>query len=327
MVNRNCYKYGNMYVPVRRHGVVYLISFNIMREVKQVRRNEYNRLPEWFKVPMSGGPNFVELKNLLKSGGLNTVCIEAKCPNIGECWEDRSATFMILGEICTRACRYCAVSTGRPGIIDLDEPRRLAESVERLNLEYCVITSVDRDDLLDGGAGIFAESIKRIRSKLPFCGIEVLIPDFQGSETSLLTVLNAIPNVLNHNIETVERIFPMVRPRGNYSQSLSLLRKVKEQDPHIVTKSGMMVGLGEELDEILETIYNLRSVGCDLLTIGQYLQPSQKHFPVSRFYTPGEFDYIKVEAVKLGFTNVASGPLVRSSYRAGKQLHSVLSNG
>ena len=306
---------------------MYLISSNIMREVKQVIRNEYNRLPKWFKVPMSGGSNFVELKNLLKSGGLNTVCVEAKCPNIGECWEDRSATFMILGEICTRACRYCAVSTGRPGILDLDEPRRLAESVHRLNLEYCVITSVDRDDLLDGGASIFAESIKRIRSKLPLCEIEVLIPDFQGSEISLKTVLSAIPNVLNHNIETVERIFPMVRPRGNYSQSLLLLKKAKEKSSHIVTKSGMMVGLGEELDEILETIYSLRSVGCDLLTIGQYLQPSQKHFPVSRFYTPEEFDYIKVEAEKLGVTNVSSGPLVRSSYRAGKQLHALLSNG
>ena len=314
-------------MPVRRQEIVYLILSNIMREVKQVRRNEYNRLPKWFKVQMSGGSNFVELKNLLKSGGLNTVCVEAKCPNIGECWEDRSATFMILGEICTRACRYCAVSTGRPGILDLDEPRRLAESVHRLNLEYCVITSVDRDDLLDGGASIFAESIKRIRSKLPLCEIEVLIPDFQGSEISLKTVLSAIPNVLNHNIETVERIFPMVRPRGNYSQSLLLLKKVKEKSSHIVTKSGMMVGLGEELDEILETIYNLRSVGCDLLTIGQYLQPSQKHFPVSRFYTPEEFDYIKVEAEKLGFTNVASGPLVRSSYRAGKQLHALVSNG
>ena len=327
MVNRNCYKRGDIYVAVRRHRVVYLISFNIMREVKEVRRNTYNRLPEWFRVPMPGGSNFVALQKLLESGGLNTVCVEAKCPNIGECWEDRSATFMILGEICTRACRYCAVSTGRPGILDLDEPRRLAESVERLNLEYCVITSVDRDDLWDGGASVFAESIKRIRSKLPFCEIEVLIPDFQGSEVSLLTVLNAMPNVLNHNIETVERIFPIVRPKGNYFQSLSLLRKVKEQSPHIVTKSGVMVGLGEELDEILGTMYSLRSVGCDLLTIGQYLQPSSKHFPVSKFYTPGEFEYIRVEAEKLGFTGVASGPLVRSSYKASKQLHSVLSNG
>ena len=268
---------------------------------------------------MPGGADFIDVQNLLKQGELHTVCEEAHCPNIGECWGNRSATFMILGDICTRSCRYCAVTTGRPLTVDMEEPQRLARTVERLGLRYCVITSVDRDDLPDGGAFIFASCIRQIRRRLPECQVEVLIPDFQGFMPALNTVMRAAPDVLNHNIETVKRVFHSVRPRGNYWQSLELLARAKEIAPEAVTKSGMMVGLGEEWDEIIQTLKDLRSVDCDLLTIGQYLRPSAKHYPLAKFYTPNEFEELRSEGERLGFRHVASGPLVRSSYHAEEQ--------
>ena len=277
------------------------------------------RLPEWMKVRMPGGPNYVELRNLLRGSGLHTVCEEARCPNIGECWDRRSATFMILGDICTRRCHYCAVTTGRPTGLDITEPDRLAQTVKRLGLRYCVITSVNRDDLTDGGAFIFAMCIRKINHETPGCKVEVLIPDFDGSLPGLKTVVRARPDVLNHNIESSRRVFPRVRPRGDYQRSIELLATVKELDPTIPTKSSIIVGMGEERDEVVDTMRDLRGAGCDLLTIGQYLRPSDKHIPISRFYTPSEFDELRVIGMSLGFKHVASGPLVRSSYHADEQ--------
>ena len=277
------------------------------------------RLPPWLKVQMPGGPKYIELRELLKEEQLNTVCEEAHCPNIGECWERGTATFMILGDICTRACSYCAVTSGTPVGLDLQEPIRLAKTVERLNLSYAVITSVDRDDLPDGGAFIYAQCITQIRKRSPNSKIEVLIPDFQGDSTALATVMEAGPDTLNHNIETVRRVFRRVRHKGDYDLSLELLRQAKEMSRGAVTKSGMMGGLGETWDEILETMRDLRDVNCDLLTIGQYLRPTQKHTPLIKWYTPGEFDELRQEGESMGFSNVASGPLVRSSYHADEQ--------
>ena len=277
------------------------------------------RLPSWFKVPMPGGRNYRELKHLMRSSNLHTVCEEAHCPNIGDCWERRSATFMILGDICTRRCRYCAVTTGRPLGIDVKEPDRLAKTVNRMGLKYCVITSVNRDDLSDGGALIFAMCINRIRETTPGCRVEVLIPDFDGSEPALRKVLAAGPSVLNHNIETVKRVFPRVRPRGDYQRSLDLLYRSKEINSSIPTKSGIIVGMGEDVTEIVDTMKDLRSVECDLLTIGQYLRPSLDHIPIDRFYKPSEFEELRSMGESLGFKHVASGPLVRSSYHADEQ--------
>ena len=277
------------------------------------------RLPPWLKVRMPGGPNYLELRGLLRSSQLHTVCEEAHCPNIGECWERRTATFMILGDICTRACAYCAVTSGVPTGLDLQEPVRLADTVERMGLKYAVITSVNRDDLPDGGAFIFAQCIRQIRKRLPACKIEVLIPDFCGNWDALATVMAAEPETLNHNIETVRGVFHRVRPKGDYDQSLELLDRAKTQAPGRVTKSGMMVGLGESWSEIVETMKDLRAVDCDLLTIGQYLRPSQKHIPLAKWYTPEEFDELRLEGEALGFRHVASGPLVRSSYHADEQ--------
>jgi len=277
------------------------------------------RFPPWLKARMPGGPNYLHLKELLREGDLHTVCEEAHCPNIGECWERKTATFMILGDICTRACAYCAVTSGVPAGLDLGEPVRLAEAVERLGLSYAVITSVNRDDLPDGGAFIFAQCIQQIRRRLPECKVEVLIPDFCGDWDALGTVMAAAPDTLNHNIETVRRVFRRVRPKGDYDQSLELLSRARNLAPGGVTKSGMMVGLGETWDEIVETMRDLRSVDCDLLTIGQYLRPSQKHTPLARWYTPEEVDELRREADALGFRHVASGPLVRSSYHADEQ--------
>ena len=277
------------------------------------------RLPEWLKVKAPGSAGYLELRQLVRSEGLNTVCEEAHCPNIGECWDRGTATFMVLGDICTRACSYCAVNTGTPTTLDLQEPLRLAETVERLGLRYAVITSVDRDDLPDGGAFIFAQCIRQIRKRLPSCKVEVLIPDFQGDMDALAKVMDARPDTLNHNIETVRRVFGRVRPKGDYDMSLELLSNAKRLDDEAVTKSGMMVGLGETWDEIIETMRDLRSVDCDLLTIGQYLRPSSKHVPLARWYTPGEFDELRCEGEALGFRHVASGPLVRSSYHADEQ--------
>ena len=277
------------------------------------------RLPPWLKVKMPGGPNYLELRGLINGSGLHTVCEEAHCPNIGSCWERRTATFMILGDICTRACAYCAVTTGAPRPLDLAEPVRLAETVEKMGLKYAVITSVNRDDLQDGGAFVFSQCIQQIRKRVPDCKVEVLIPDFCGNWDALSTVIASSPDTLNHNIETVRRMFHRVRPKGDYDQSLELFSKVRDLSPKAVTKSGMMLGLGETRDEILTTMRDLRSVGCNLLTIGQYLQPSSKHIPLAKWYTPQEFNELACEAKALGFQHVASGPLVRSSYHADEQ--------
>ena len=250
---------------------------------------------------------------------LNTVCEDAHCPNIGECWHHGTATFMILGDICTRACSYCAVSHGRPTELDLAEPSRVAEAIARMRLQYAVITSVDRDDQKDGGASIFAETIRETRARVPGCRIEVLIPDFQGLESSLRTVLDAGPDVLNHNIETVPRLYRMARSGGRYQRSLELLDRSRRYRPHIATKTGIMVGLGETTDEIMTVFDDLRQVGVSILTIGQYLRPSPKHAPMERYYHPDEFKELKRSALAKGFVHVESGPLVRSSYHAHEQ--------
>ncbi len=277
------------------------------------------RLPEWLKVRAPGGANYLRLRTLLRAEALNTVCEEARCPNIGECWDAGTATFMILGDICTRACTYCAVTSGVPLPVDPAEPIRLASTVERMGLRYAVITSVDRDDLPDAGASIFAECIRQIRRRTPTCRIEVLIPDFGGMADSLRMVMDAGPDTLNHNIETVRRVFPRVRARGDYDLSLELIARAGALRPDVPTKSGMMVGLGETYGEVIETMRDLRSAGCDLLTIGQYLRPSQRHAPMTRWWTPEEFDDLRDEGRAMGFRHVASGPLVRSSYHAGEQ--------
>ena len=284
------------------------------------------RLPDWLKVRMPGGPRYIELKQLMRDSRLHTVCEEARCPNIGECWERSAATFMILGDICTRACAYCAVTTGRPGAVDWGEPLRLAQTVQRMELQYCVITAVNRDDLDDGGAGVFAACIRQVRAAVPSCRVEVLIPDFQGNWDALAVVIDAAPQVLNHNIESVERVFRRVRPKGDYRQSLELLRQVKRIDARMPTKSGIIVGMGETRDELLQTMQDLRAVDCDLLTVGQYLRPSIKHIAIDRFYTPAEFDEIRQAGEAMGFKHIAAGPLVRSSYHADEQ-HAAASDG
>ncbi|HCG90568.1 MAG TPA: lipoyl synthase [Dehalococcoidia bacterium] len=283
------------------------------------KRTPDNRLPPWIKAKMPGGPKYIELKNLMRDKNLHTVCEEAHCPNIGECWELGTATFMILGEICTRACRYCAVTTGKPNELDIFEPIRVAESVKTMGLKYCVITSVNRDDLSDGGASIFADCIKRIRETSPDCKVEVLIPDFQGKWDALKSVLDQTPDVLNHNIESTRPIFPIVRAKGDYDLSLELFLKSKEISPSVITKSGIIVGMGENIADLEQTMKDLRGVDCDLLTIGQYLRPSQKHLPTQKYYTPSEFEDLKQIGINLGFKHVASGPLVRSSYHADEQ--------
>ena len=277
------------------------------------------RLPHWLKVAMPGGPGYLELKRLMRGQQLHTVCEEAHCPNIGECWERGTATFMILGDICTRRCHYCAVTTGRPQGLDLQEPARLADTVRELGLRYCVITSVNRDDLPDGGAFIFAACINRIRAQSPDCKVEVLIPDFAGSKDALARVMAAGPEVLNHNIESVRRLFPRVRPKGDYQRSLDLLAQAKELSPNAVTKSGIIVGMGETQEELVATMADLRAVDCDLLTVGQYLRPSAKHIAIDRFYPPEEFAELGRIGREMGFKHVAAGPLVRSSYHADEQ--------
>ncbi|MQG52913.1 MAG: lipoyl synthase [SAR202 cluster bacterium] len=283
------------------------------------KRTPETRLPPWIKAKMPGGPKYMELKELMRKKNLHTVCEEAHCPNIGECWERGTATFMILGEICTRACRYCAVTTGKPNELDTFEPIRVAESVKSMNLSYCVITAVNRDDLSDGGAAIFADCIKRIRETSPHCKVEVLIPDLQGNWDALKLILDQKPDVLNHNIESTREIFPLVRAKGDYDLSLELLAKSKAIDPSIVTKSGIIVGMGENTKQLKSTMQDLREVDCDLLTIGQYLRPSQKHLKTVKYYKPDEFEALKQVGLNLGFKHVASGPLVRSSYHADEQ--------
>ncbi|MGE5242794.1 MAG: lipoyl synthase [Betaproteobacteria bacterium] len=272
--------------------------------------------PDWLRVRAPGSPRYLRLRGLMRGLGLHTVCEEAHCPNIGECWHHGTATFMILGDVCTRACAYCAVAHGRPGPIDAEEPARLAEAVEELALRYVVITSVDRDDLEDGGASVFAASIRETRARRPECRIEVLIPDFQGREDALRTVLDARPDILNHNTETVPRLYRMARSGGRYRRTLDLLDRSRRYAPGIPTKSGLMVGLGEEHDELVATLKDLRDVGCQILTIGQYLRPSPAHAPMIRYYHPDEFAALKTLALDMGFVHVESGPLVRSSYHA-----------
>lgn len=278
------------------------------------------RRPEWLKVPLPGSPNYMDVKRLLRTHGLHTVCEEAHCPNIGECFEHRTATFMILGDICTRACRYCAVTTGRPHAIDEDEPRRVAEAVRLLGLRHAVVTSVDRDDEADGGAHIFAETIREIRRQSPGTSVEVLIPDFQGVWWALEMVMEAGPDILNHNTETVPRLYRRVRPKAKYEQSLELLERAAILRPNCMVKSGVMVGLGEEWDELVETMADIRAVGTHILTVGQYLRPSLKHAPLTRYYTPAEFADLKRIGLDMGFRHVESGPLVRSSYHAHEQV-------
>ena len=275
--------------------------------------------PAWLKVRAPGSPNYLRLKSLMKEARLNTVCEEARCPNIGECWHHGTATFMILGDVCTRACGYCAVPHGMPSDVDAAEPERLADAVRTLGLRYVVITSVDRDDLADGGAWIFAETIRRVRVAAPDCRVEVLIPDFQGIESSLRSVLDAGPDVLNHNTETVPRLYRLARPGGRYPRTLELLDRARTIAPGIPTKTGLILGLGEEWDEIVETLGDLRKVGVEILTIGQYLRPTESHLKMVRYYHPDEFAELKRIALDLGFGHVESGPLVRSSYHAHEQ--------
>jgi lipoyl synthase len=277
------------------------------------------RKPEWLKVRFPAGGRYARIKGLMRQEQLHTVCEEAHCPNMGECWNAGAATFMILGDVCTRSCGFCAVTSGRPNGLDLLEPLRLARTVETLALDYAVITSVNRDDLPDGGAGVFAACIRAIRHRTPGCQVEVLIPDFEGNWQALETVIEARPVVLNHNIETVPRLYARVRPKARYERSLELIRQVKGIDADMTTKSGMMVGLGETLAELAETMRDLREHGCDLLTVGQYLRPDEKHLPVERYYHPDEFAEIRAIGARLGFRHVEAGPLVRSSYHAGEQ--------
>jgi lipoyl synthase len=275
--------------------------------------------PAWLKARAPVGENFHNLKKLARGLGLHTVCESAQCPNIGECWDHHTATFMLLGDICTRRCGFCAVPKGRPQAIDWDEPRRVAEAVATLGLKHAVVTSVNRDDDNVGGAKIFAETIREIRELVPDCRVEVLIPDFQGLEEPLRIVLEAKPNVLNHNTETVSRLYRAVRSGARYKRTLDLLSNSKKWDPDTVTKSGVMVGIGEETVELIEVFRDLGERGVDILTIGQYLRPSKDHLPMTRYYTPAEFVSLKEEALKFGFKHVESGPLVRSSYHAHEQ--------
>jgi lipoyl synthase len=275
--------------------------------------------PDWLKVRAPGSENYLRLKGLMRGLKLNTVCEEAHCPNIGECWHHGTATFMILGDVCTRACGYCAIAHGKPPVYDLHEPERVANAVATLDLKYVVITSVDRDDLADGGAFIFAESIRKIRERASGVRIEVLIPDFQGKVEPLQAVLDAGPDVLNHNTETVPRLYRMARSGGRYTRTLELLERARTYAPAIPTKSGIMVGLGEERDEVVQVLRDLRGVGVEILTIGQYLRPTEQHLPMTRYYSPAEFADLRSVAIDLGFGHVESGPLVRSSYHAHEQ--------
>jgi len=275
--------------------------------------------PEWLKVRAPGSENYLRLRGIMRELALNTVCEDARCPNIGECWHHGTATFMILGDVCTRACAYCAVAHGRPEPIDADEPRRVADAVQQMGLKYAVITSVDRDDVADGGAGIFAATIREIKQRMPFTRVEVLIPDFKGEHQPLKTVLDARPDVLNHNTETVPRLYRMARSGGKYARTLELLDRARTYAPDIPTKTGLMVGLGEEHDELVEVFRDLRRVGVAILTLGQYLRPSPDHAVMTRYYHPDEFAELKRIALGLGFVHVEAGPLVRSSYHAHEQ--------
>ncbi|MDI6802767.1 MAG: lipoyl synthase [Bacteroidota bacterium] len=270
--------------------------------------------PDWLKVRMPVGETFSNIRTIIDKHKLHTVCGEAHCPNMGECWNSGTATFMILGDICTRSCGFCAVKTGMPTELDADEPRRVAEAVKLMNVKYAVVTSVNRDELYDGGASIFAETIRKIREVNTACKVEVLIPDFKGDEFALNILLDAFPDILNHNAETIPRLYPTVRPQAKFKRSLQLLHRAKKRG--FTTKSGLMLGLGENLDEVIDVMNDLRKVHCDILTIGQYLQPTKEHLPVDRFVHPDEFRMLNDKGLEMGFKHVEAGPLVRSSYRA-----------
>lgn len=277
------------------------------------------RRPDWLRVRAPTGEDYRWLKRLMRSKALHTVCEEAHCPNMGECWGNRTATFLILGDTCTRNCRFCNVATGRPGPLDPEEAEHVAQAARAMDLRHAVITSVDRDDLDDGGASVFAAVIRRIRELQPGCTVEVLIPDFQGQLEPLRTVMDARPEILNHNVETVPRLFRAVQPQCRYEWSLGVLRQAKELWPGAITKSGVMVGLGERVEEVLEVMRDLRAVDVDILTVGQYLQPTKAHAPIARYYTPEEFEMFRARGYEMGFRWVESDPLVRSSYNAEAQ--------
>jgi lipoic acid synthetase len=275
------------------------------------------RRPDWLKIKVPLGTTFSEVRKLMDRQRLNTVCEDARCPNMAECWNRGTATFMILGDVCTRSCGFCSVKTGRPLVLDTDEPRRVAEAVEQMRLRHTVITSVNRDELEDGGAGIFAATIRAIRDRVPGCRIEVLTPDFQGKREAIETVVDAGPDIFNHNVETVPRLYRRVRPQAKYQRSLDVLRMCKERG--LVTKTGIMLGLGEEHEEVLQVVRDLRAIEVDIMTLGQYLQPTKDHLPVERYVHPDEFGEWKAAGLALGFAHVESGPLVRSSYHADEQ--------
>jgi lipoic acid synthetase len=288
--------------------------------VPKVELVQLARKPGWLKVKAPGGPTYVELKGLMRELGLHTVCEEARCPNIGECWEHKAATFMILGDVCTRNCTYCAVAHGTPRPNDPHEPARLAEAVVRMGLRHVVITSVDRDDLPNGGAEAFAACVREIRSRRPDTSVEVLIPDFKGSERALRIVMEAAPDILNHNLETAERLYRLARPGGRYDRALELLARARRLVPDGLTKSGIILGLGEEWDEVLRCLRDLRRSEVDIVTLGQYLRPSDAHLPVARYYTPDEFAELREIGLGMGFAHVQSSPLTRSSYHAWAQV-------
>lgn len=283
--------------------------------VDELRRR--GRLPSWFKVKLHQGPDYQDIRRIMDRLDLHTICEEARCPNVWECWNNRTATFLILGDTCTRRCHYCAVETGRPQGLDWGEPVRVAQAVQALGLRHAVITSVNRDELDDGGAVIFVETIREIRRRIPTCAVEILIPDFEGNEAALAAVVSEKPDILNHNIETVRRLFPSIRPQGKYDRSIELLGRAQRLGAK--TKSGLIVGMGETVEEVREVMHDLRRAGCEIMTIGQYLQPTKAHLPVARFYEPAEFTLFKEEGLALGFSHVESGPLVRSSYHAEQQ--------
>ena len=287
------------------------------QDVSRPSDERKGRLPSWFKVKIRQGPDYKDIRSTMDRLGLHTICEEARCPNVWECWNARTATFLILGDICTRRCHYCAVTTGRPLALDREEPSRVAQAVQALGLRHVVITSVNRDELADGGAEVFAETIRQIRHVLATCTIEVLVPDFEGNAEALEAVVKERPEILNHNIETVRRLFPSIRPQGKYDRSLELLDRAKHLGAR--TKSGLIVGMGETVEEVREVMHDLRAADCDIMTIGQYLQPTTHHLPVDRFYHPDEFAALKEEGMALGFSHVESGPLVRSSYHAAEQ--------
>lgn len=290
----------------------------VKQSTDNIQSNTRLRRPDWLKVELGKSNDYADVRQLIQRQKLHTVCESARCPNIGECWSRKTATFMILGNICTRSCRFCNIDVGKPTEYDVAEPQRIAEAVKELSLRHAVITSVARDDLSDGGSFLFAETIRLIRKEQPGCTIEVLIPDFKGDLDDLDTVLDAGPDILNHNLETVKRLQKPLRVQATYKTSLSVLNHAKQRG--FVTKSGIMVGVGEDSEEIIKTLQDLRAIDCNILTIGQYLPPTKTHYPLARFYTPDEFADLKKQALALGFTHVESGPLVRSSYHADEQV-------